>query len=170
MTSIRNNIKFILFLSCFSAFCSASMNAQETGSSNKDSDIHEHHKNEIGVSNSPVYFIKEKVFAYGLHLHYTRSIPKTEFETGVGYERIFDEHGHNTFVLELIYRPIEALSLSLSPGLTIEDKNPNPGFALHFETAYEFEINVFHIGPAVEFAYDPEDYHISLGLHLGYGF
>ena len=34
----------------------------------------------------------------------------------------------------------------------------------------EFEFNNFHIGPVLEFAYDPEDYHISLGLHIGFGF
>jgi hypothetical protein len=38
------------------------------------------------------------------------------------------------------------------------------------ETAYEFEIKNFHVGPAFEFAYDPEDFHISLGLHCGFGF
>jgi len=26
------------------------------------------------------------------------------------------------------------------------------------------------IGPSSEFAYDPEDIHLSLGLHIGYGF
>ena len=31
-------------------------------------------------------------------------------------------------------------------------------------------IKNIHIGPALEFAYEPEDFHISLGIHLGYGF
>ena len=35
---------------------------------------------------------------------------------------------------------------------------------------HEFEIKNIHIGPALEFAYEPEDFHISLGIHLGYGF
>ncbi len=131
---------------------------------------HEHHKNEIGIANSAVYFVKEKEFAYGLHLHYVRNIPKTKFGLGLGYERIFDEHGHNTIGIVAAYRPIENLNLQLSPGLAFEDNESEVGFALHFETSYEFEINNFHIGPSVEFAYDPEDIHISIGIHIGYGF
>jgi len=41
---------------------------------------------------------------------------------------------------------------------------------MHVETLYEFEIKDFHIGPLIEFAYDKEDYHISIGLHVGLGF
>jgi hypothetical protein len=43
-------------------------------------------------------------------------------------------------------------------------------FALHAKTAYEFELKNFHLGPALEFAYDPKDFHVSLGLHVGIGF
>lgn len=53
---------------------------------------HDHHRNEIGVANAPVYFINEKQFAYGLHVHYIRSIPNSKFGIGLGYERIFDAH------------------------------------------------------------------------------
>ena len=82
----------------------------------------------------------------------------------------FDEHRHNTFGLVTTYRPIDRLNLNVSPGLTFEDGNSKVNFALHLETSYEFEINDFHIGPVLEFIYDPEDVHISLGLHVGYGF
>ena len=147
-----------------------SLNISAQSSENEDSDHHEHRQNEIGIANSPVYFLKEKEFAYGFHVHYVRNIPKSKFAIGLGYERIFDEHKHNTFGLEATYRPIEALTMNLSPGLTFEDNNPGAGLALHFETAYEIEMKDFHIGPALEFAYDPEDFHISLGIHIGYGF
>lgn len=30
---------------------------------------HDHHKNEIGIANAPVFFVKEKQVSYGLHLH-----------------------------------------------------------------------------------------------------
>jgi hypothetical protein len=158
-----------IFLTTFATFFALTVFGQ-TKAENKLIDNHEHHKNEIGIANSPVYFIKEKVFAYGLHFHYVRNIPKSKFGLGVGYERIFDEHKHNTFGLVGTYRPIENLSFNVSPGLTFEDGNKTANFALHLETSYEFEINAFHIGPAFEFAYDPEDFHISLGLHIGYGF
>ena len=131
---------------------------------------HEHHRNEIGVANAPVYFINEKQFAYGLHVHYIRSIPNSKFGIGLGYERIFDAHKHNTIGIVGVIRPIDKFSIIISPGLTFEDGNKSGIFACHFETSYEFEFKNFHVGPAFEVAYDPEDYHISLGLHLGYGF
>lgn len=158
-----------IFLTTFTTFLTLVVYGQTKNIDKEHTNNHEHHKNEIGIANSPVYFIKEKVFAYGLHFHYVRNIPKTKFGFGLGYERIFDEHKHNTFGLVGTYRPIENLSFNVSPGLTFED-NKTTNFALHLESSYEFEIRNFHIGPAFEFAYDPEDYHISLGLHIGYGF
>jgi len=131
---------------------------------------HDHHNNEFGVANAPVYFLKEKQFSYGLHAHYMRNIIHTRISVGFGYERIFDEHRHHTLGVVFGYRPIEALSINASPGLTFEGGSLSPAFALHIETAYEFEVKNFHIGPAAEFAYDPEDIHLSLGLHIGYGF
>lgn len=132
---------------------------------------HQHHKNEIGVANAAVYFVNEREFAYGLHIHYVRSIKETRFGLGLGYERIFDEHKHNTVGIVGSYRPTNRIGIQLSPGITFEDsENSNVNFALHFETSYEFEINAFHIGPVFEFAIDPEDIHLSLGLHIGYGF
>jgi len=131
---------------------------------------HDHHQNEIGVGNSLVYFTGEKEFAYGLHFHYIRNISKSKFGLGLAYERIFDEHGHNTFGIVGAYYPVERLHLSASPGITFEDGSSSVNFAFHLETSYAFEIQDFHIGPLLEFAYDPEDIHISLGLHIGYGF
>lgn len=131
----------------------------------------DNHKNEIGIANSPIYIIKEKEFAYGLHAHYIRGLKETKFGIGVGYERIFDEHKHNTIGVILSFEPIEHFSMSLSPGFTFNDNNASDlNFGLHLETLYEFEIGIFHIGPVAEFAYAVEDYHISLGLHFGFGF
>ena len=96
---------------------------------------------------------------------------ESKFAVGLGYERIFDEHKHNTIGVVGVYRPIDRLSFNLSPGITFEGESANEiNFAFHAETTYEFEINNFHIGPVIEFAYDPEDIHLSLGIHIGYGF
>ena len=140
--------------------------AQSTGHTDK----HKHHSNEIGIANSPVYFIKENVVSYGLHIHYIRKITHSKFGIGLGYERIFDEHKHSTIGLVVSYSPIEKLSLNISPGITFEGDASAVNFALHLETSYEFELNDFHLGPVLEFATDPEDIHLSLGLHIGYGF
>ena len=132
---------------------------------------HDHHRNEIGIGHSPVYFINEKTFAYGLHMHYIYNIPESKFGVGLGYERIFDEHQHNTLGVVGNFRPMDKISISLSPGISFEENTLSEShFALHVETAYEFEIKNFHLGPVIEVAYDKEDVHISLGVHMGLGF
>lgn len=132
---------------------------------------HEHgHHNEIGIAFSPVYFLKEKALSFGLHFHYLHYIHESSFGMGMGFEGILDEHEHKTIGIIAAYRLVDRWTVSLSPGLTFEKESPDPAFALHFETSYEFELNDFHIGPALELAYDPEDFHISLGLHFGIGF
>lgn len=146
-----------------------SLAAQTENLDHKEHD-HDHHKNEIGIANSPVYLVKEKELVYGLHLHYVRNLFHSKFGVGIGFERVFDEHKHNTIGIVGVYRPIGNLSLSVSPGITFEDGFEESRFALHLESAYEWELGDFHVGPAFEFAYDQEDYHISLGLHVGYGF
>lgn len=132
---------------------------------------HDHHKYELGLANTSVYFVNEKELAYGLHIHLVRNIQHSKFGVGLGYERIFDKHKHNTFGLVTSYNPFGGLHISLSPGVTFEDHDPSVvKFAFHAETTYGFNVGDFHLGPMLEFAYDSEDYHISLGLHIGFGF
>ena len=146
-------LRILVFLS----ICTNLLYGQETPEVHKHAD-HGSHKNEIGLS-------------YGIHLHYLHNLKESRFAVGLGFEKIFDEHKHNTFGLIGSYRPIDRLSVHVSPGLTYEgDKFSDPFFAFHLETTYEFNIENFHIDPALEFAWDPEDIHISLGLHWGIGF
>jgi hypothetical protein len=135
-----------------------------------NTDNPKHHKHEIAIAISPPYFIKEKMVSLSLHAHYVYNIPKTKLGIGSSYERILLNPKHHTFGLVTSIRPTESLKFSISPGITFEDNNSTPFFSLHTETSYEFEIGLYHIGPAFEFAYDPNDYHLSLGLHLGLGF
>lgn len=154
---------YILFLTVLTQSISAQ--DREFNSNSED------HRNELGVANTVIYILNEKEFAYGLHAHFTRSINETRFGIGVAYERIFDEHKHNTAGLILSYSPIEHFVLSLSPGITFNNSDLSDlHFGLHIEALYEFEIGKFHIGPVTEFAYSSEDYHLSLGVHIGLGF
>ena len=157
------------FLFFFSLFFTLLVVAQDDEHAD-DHIHHDHHKNEIGVANALVYFANEEVTAYGLHIHYIRSIKETKFGFGLGYERIFDDHKHTTWGVVGSYRPIEGLTFVVSPGLMTEVGEAEVRFTFHFETSYEFEIGNFHIGPVAEIAYDPEDIHVSLGLHVGFGF
>lgn len=163
-------------LSALMAALTLQLAAQGPPGEHRDHEEHEHHghdhgKNELGVSATPLLFLKEKEPSFGLHLHYLRQIKESPFSIGLGYERIFDDHGHNTFGILAAYRPIDPLVLEFSPGLTIEDAFPGHlHFGFHIEVAYEFEVGGLHIGPTVGFAHDPEDHHIGLGVHIGFGF
>ncbi len=104
------------------------------------------------------------------HLHYVYNFPDTKAGIGIGYERIFDEHKHNFIGVEFNYRPIHELTFNISPGISFESKEKaEKEFAVHFETVYEFEVGTFHIGPLLELAYHPENFHCSIGIHLGLG-
>lgn len=132
---------------------------------------HDHYHNEFGIANSLVYLGTSNEFSYGLHFHYVHNIHETKFGFGLGYERIFDEHGHNTIGVIGSFRPVEHWGIHVSPGIAFEDtESDHMGFALHLETTYEFEVGPLHLGPLLEYAWDTEDYHISVGLHLGIGF
>jgi hypothetical protein len=153
---------FILFIVLFVHLANAQQNHEH------EHEHKHHHTHEVGVSVAPVYFTNEAAFSIATHLHYVYNFPHTKFGVGVGYERIFDEHKHNFIGVELNYRPVHRLTLNISPGLAFEGEHKNEkDFALHFETVYEFEFGAFHIGPVLELAYHPEDYHISLGIHIG---
>ncbi len=155
----------------------SALNAFSQTESHEGHNHHEHPKNEIGVANAPVYYLKEKEFTYGLHLHYIRTIGDSKFGIGLGYEQIFDDHEHKTIGIVTSYRPFHGLSVNISPGITFEKHIEDDGeveieknLGAHLESAYEWEFGNLHLGPVLEFAYDQEDIHISLGLHIGYGF
>ncbi len=132
---------------------------------------HDHHRHETGLAGSAVYLFKEGVFGLSTHLHYTYNLAETPFGIGAGYEVIFTEHRHHNIGIAAIYRPVEGLNLNLTPGIAWEGGSSHgPVFALHFETSYEFQFHHWHIGPAISIGYDPEDYHLGLGIHIGYGF
>lgn len=161
-----------LFIVLFGILLPAFTNAQDTLHVNgHDGHMHHHlHRNELGIAIAPVYFLEEEEFSIAVHLHYLYNFHHSRFSAGAGYERIFDEHEHQFAGIIIGYKVFPKFNFSISPGLLFEKDHPDPEFALHSELSYEFEIGNFHLGPALDFAVHPEDVHISLGLHLGYGF
>lgn len=133
---------------------------------------HEHAKNEFGFSNNVVFNTHENEFAYGIHLHFVRTIRNSDkFGLGLGYERIYDDHKHNSVSLIFMYRPIHHLYINIAPGVVWLDKELNAGKpSLHLETIYEWEFGHFHIGPLLGVALNTNDFHASVGLHLAFGF
>ena len=136
------------------------------------SEEHSHncHTHEIGVAIVSSYFLNDEISSYGWHLHYLKSVDKTDFSIGIGYERILGEHSHNTLGFVFNYKPIENLSFNLMPGIAYRDGGFKHGeFALHLETLYEVEIGGVHIGPILEYAIDAHEDHFSFGIHIGIG-
>jgi len=128
------------------------------------------HIAEYGLSVAPTYFVHDEEWGVSVHVHSTWMLPHTAFGIGIGYERIFDDHGHNTLGVLFSYRPFNDFSLVVSPGITIEDTAPQSVHgAFHIEALYEFDVGGFHIGPACEYAIEHDDVHVSIGLHVGFG-
>lgn len=127
---------------------------------------------EIGISNGVVYTFSEEKFTYGVHLHFIKKdVISRKIGFGVGYEAIFDEHGHNALSVILHYTPVEHFSMNISPGIVFIKSEPDQSrFALHTEFIYDFIIGVFHIGPLIGAAVNPEDLHASVGLHMAIDF
>uniref|UniRef100_UPI003216A67F hypothetical protein n=1 Tax=uncultured Draconibacterium sp. TaxID=1573823 RepID=UPI003216A67F len=166
---MKNNY-FILLICIFSLFFVLTGKAQDKHD-HTHGHSHDNHKIELGIANSMVYFVNEKEVGYGLHVHLVRKISQSKFGVGLAYERIFDEHKHNTIGIVGSYTPVDRLHFAVSPGISFEGGHSSEkSFATHFETSYEFQVGDFHIGPLVEVAYDSEDVHISLGMHIGLGF
>lgn len=151
--------------------------AQNNEHVHHDDELHDHehetehkHNHEIGISVGPAYFFNEEEFSFATHLHYVYNFSDSKFGLGVGYERIFDEHKHNFVGIEFNYRIVHPLTLSISPGIVWEGaEDGESGFGLHGEAVYEFELGAFHIGPMLEVAWHPEDWHLSVGIHIGLG-
>jgi len=157
-----NSIVFILV----AFFSVTNLIGQET----EEHDHHHHSNSEIGISGSVYYFVVAEEYNPGIHLHYVYYFTHSKFGLGAGYERLFDEHGHNTFGVIGTYSPVKRLILAVSPGFTFEDEEPSNLFpAMHVEATYGFDLGIFHLGPSLGYAVTTEDQHISVGIHLGIG-
>ena len=77
--AVVRSTKCTILLLCL--FIPLALLAQENDHDHDDPDHvhHEHHRHEIGVANSPVYFIKEKELSYGLHAHYIYHFDNSKF-------------------------------------------------------------------------------------------
>ena len=107
-----------------------------------------------------------------MYFYYIRSVSDSRLGLGLGFDRIFDEHKYNTMSIVAAYRLAKRFGLNISPSIIFEDESgiKESNVVLYFEAVYEFGFKNFHVGPAAELAYDPEDYHLSLGVHIGFGF
>lgn len=158
----------------FLGFCFLTL----TSFSQHDHDHQEHetthqHNNEISAAIGIVPLPSEDKVSGGIHLHYIRGLgKKRKFGIGVGLEYIIDEHKHYTVSSVFQYRIYKGWSLAYAPGMLIlkEENKYDLFLAHHIETAYEFELDWFHIGPVFEVGIEPLGVHYMGGVHLGVDF
>ena len=133
---------------------------------------HQHdHRFELGLAPGLAYLVEEEHFTAGLHLHLIAALGESRWGLGLGFERLLDEHSHNTAGVVLQYRLTNAWSMLVSPGLTFEDSEPSElEPSVHIESTYEFFFGDYHLGPSLEYAADAEDSHVTLGVHVAVGF
>ena len=142
----------------------------------QEDDEHEHHHDyEIGFTAGWVIIIQEQESVPGFHLHVLKSFgTHNSFSTGPGLEFIPDEHAHMAVVWSLGFRPVHPWYLGVAPGiefpLSSHEEEAGPGFAMHFETVYEFEFNWLHIGPMIEYGIGKEHSHFTVAVHAGINF
>ena len=113
-------MKYIVFFLFFAQTINAQIEDLHDHSEDEPQHDHIEKPNEIGIALAPVYFLNEEEVAFGLHIHYIHTIGESKFGIGAGYEKIFDEHGHNTIGIVFSYRPLDPLSFNFAPGVTFE--------------------------------------------------
>ncbi len=116
----------------------------------------------------------ESQFVPGLHLHIIKQLAKEGFlkylGAGVGGELLFTRDTHYSLMGSLAFYPWRELVLILSPGAEFakHEGNKETALVMHYEAAYGFMVNDFHIGPAIGFAQTGDSQHYSLGIHIGF--
>jgi len=135
---------------------------------------HSHeHRNEMSVATGVVPLPAEDEVTIGFHFHYIRGLGESNrFGIGLGFETIVDEHKHYTFSIVGQYRILKGWSVAYAPGIMIREEGDETLYqvAHHFETAYEFEIGSFHIGPMAEVGIEEIGVHYMAGVHFGIDF
>jgi len=113
--------------------------------------------------------------APSLHLHASRRLGSEGFKqclsAGLGFETIFTEHLHYSFLASVSYNPIAAFIIEIAPGvLYVKEENESiTEFLTHIECMYEFDLGYIGIGPVVGMALSSEDTHYAVGIHIGKG-
>ena len=154
-------------------FTAVTLMPMEGNAQDKEEENDHHHKNEISVAAGIVPIVAEDELTAGFHLHYIRGIGKNNrFGLGTSLETIIDEHKHYTLSIVFQYRIYKGLILAYAPGLLMRKENSENvfQFAQHFETAYEFELGKFHIGPVAEIGIELTGVHYMGGIHFGIDF
>jgi hypothetical protein len=127
-------------------------------------------RHHIGISGGITGAFPETKYIPGGHLHYSYlyKIKNLQMGIGTGLEYLIDKHQHIGIDLSFSFFPTEDFEISIAPGIVFI--NNVKEYATHIELAYSFDIKSIHLGPLIETAVSKDDFHLTLGIHLGFGF
>ncbi len=138
---------------------------------------HAMHEWELGVSIGYANLKTENEEGGNLHLHLLKRLEGDGFEkyfsVGFGAEMIVttDNEKHYGAMVTLAYHPVEALTLSVSPGFEWakhEGSSWEREYATHLEAAYAFDVSEnYHIGPVIGYSKTSDAEHYTVGIHIG---
>lgn len=162
---------FILLISLMLPIC---ITAQE----------HNHSRNEIGISPGITYSPSHKIWGFGIHAHYFRTLGEhSRWALGTSLEQVNAHGSHWTVSLGAKYEILDRLNIAVMPGITfLEHQNEDnheaehartnkAQFSAHFEISYDLvHLEHFHLGPAIDYSWSKHDTHFMLGIHCAYGF
>lgn len=138
---------------------------------------HAEHEWELGVSVGYANLKTENEEGGNLHLHLLKRLDgegiEKYFSVGFGAEIIVttESEKHYGAMVTFAYHPVEALTLSVSPGFEWakhEGSSWERKYATHLEAAYAFDVSEnYHIGPVVGYSKTSDTEHYTVGIHIG---
>lgn len=150
--------------------CTASLKAQHDGSADHPPLAHHEpvfHVDEVGVGVAPVFEVNGAESAgTALHAHYIHHLSNSAWGVGADYEHVFALHEHAAVMALLQWSPHPYTHFVMGSGMFHELAGPwNP--AVHLEAFQDFHWHGMAIGPFVEYAIEPGQRQMEMGVHLG---
>ena len=126
-----------------------------------------YHVDEVGFGVAPVFnMTEEEEPGTALHAHYIHHLGRTTLGLGADVEYVLADHEHTSFMALIQWSPHPYTHLVLAPGLFHATHGPwDP--AVHLEAYQDFHWHGMAIGPFMEWAFEPGQQQMELGVHLG---
>ena len=125
------------------------------------------HVDEVGVGVAPVFDVNHgEAAGTALHAHYVHHLGHSAWGLGADYEHVFADHEHTSLMALFQWSPHPYTHLVMAPGMFHEVHGAwNP--AVHLEAYQDFHWHGMAIGPFMEYAIEPGQRQMEMGVHLG---
>ena len=125
------------------------------------------HVDEVGVGVAPVFEVEgAEAAGTALHAHYMHHLGNSAWGVGADYEHVFSLHEQSAVMALLQWSPHPYTHFVMGSGMFHEVAGPwDP--AVHLEAFQDFHWHGMAIGPFVEYAIEPGQRQMEMGVHLG---